>query len=59
MPLFVIEVFLNICIFFFLFLCVEMIFSEIVRVRVFSLSAGFRVCEDLGILCIFDEWGFN
>lgn len=47
--------------FFSLFLCVEMkrIFSEFARFRVFSLSAGFRVCGDLGNLMSFDEWEFN
>lgn len=44
-----------------LFLCVEMkrIFSEFARFRVFSLSAGFRVCGDLENLMSFDEWEFN
>lgn len=35
------------------------IFSEFARFRVFSLSAGFRVCGDLGNLMSFDEWEFN
>lgn len=47
--------------YFSLFLCVEMkrIFSEFARFRVFSLSAGFRVCGDLGNLMSFDEWEFD
>lgn len=55
---------LSVCLlflFFSLFLCVEMkrIFSEFARFRVFSLSAGFRVCGDLENLMSFDEWEFN